>query len=67
MTPGTQLRLTVADLDGEGAGVAVMPAAPGQPAFEVRVAGTLPGETITARIEHVSTHRPLAWATLQTL
>ena len=67
MKPGTQLRLAVGDLDGEGAGVAVLPASPGQPAFEVRVAGTLPGETVTARIEHVSTHRALAWATLQTI
>ena len=67
MTPGTQLRVAVGDLDGEGAGVAVVPASRGEPAFEVHVAGTLPGETVTARIEHVSTHRPLAWATLQAI
>lgn len=64
MTPGTQLRVTVTDLDDEGAGVAAVPAGEGAAPLELRIAGTLPGETVTARIEHVSNHRPLAWATL---
>ena len=64
MTPGTQLRVAVGDLDGEGAGIAVVPADRGQPSFELRIAGALPGETVTAQVAHVSSHRPLGWATL---
>ena len=64
MTPGTQLRVTVRDLDDEGAGVADSPTAGGRGPGELRIAGALPGETVTARVEHVSNHRPLAWATL---
>jgi 23S rRNA (uracil1939-C5)-methyltransferase len=64
VTPGTQLRVTVTALDDEGAGVAAVPAGEGSAPLELRIAGTLPGEAVTARIEHVSNHRPLAWATL---
>lgn len=63
MTPGAQLRVTVGALDDEGAGVATAPGEGGV-ALDLRIAGALPGETVTARIEHVSNHRPLGWATL---
>jgi len=64
VTPGTQLRVAVDDLDDEGAGRGIASAGPDLPPFELRVAGALPGEIVRARIEHVSNHRALAWATL---
>jgi 23S rRNA (uracil1939-C5)-methyltransferase len=33
----------------------------------VRVAGALPGEDVEAEVNHVSTHRPVAWASLTTI
>jgi 23S rRNA (uracil-5-)-methyltransferase RumA len=58
MKPGTQLTLTADRLDDEGRGVGV---AGGR---AVHVAGLLPGETGTIAIEHVSPHRPQAFAAL---
>lgn len=64
MTPGTQLNVAVAELDSDGAGIAVVrPSGPAAP-FELRIPGALPGETVTAEVAHVSSHRPAAWATL---
>jgi 23S rRNA (uracil1939-C5)-methyltransferase len=55
---GDRLQVTCTSLDDEGAGVG--------PEGEVRVhiAGALPGERVRARVEHLSPHRPDAWATL---
>lgn len=63
MTPGTPVNVTVHALDDEGAGIALAPG-DGAPPLELRIPGALPGETVDARIDHVSNHRPLAWATL---
>jgi 23S rRNA (uracil-5-)-methyltransferase RumA len=71
---GTTVRLTVTGLDGDGAGVGLVEgarapvtgtgaeASPG--AVELHVPGALPGEEVLARIDGVSHHRPVAWATL---
>lgn len=76
MRAGTTLRLTVTGLDGEGAGVGLLEAArapvtgteagteAGQVAVELHVPGALPGEEVVARIDAVSHHRPVGWATL---
>jgi len=40
---------------------------PARVPFQVCIAGALPGETVTAEIAHVSTHRPRGWATLLTI
>ncbi|HEY4184997.1 MAG TPA: 23S rRNA (uracil(1939)-C(5))-methyltransferase RlmD [Polyangia bacterium] len=68
MKPGAELRVAVTELDSEGAGVGEI-VAPGETVapLEVRIPGVLPGEEVTARIEHLSSHRPVAWATFQTL
>jgi len=71
---GAEIRVTVTDLDDEGSGIAsaagpVVAGGGGATGsgLEVRIAGVLPGEDVTARIDHVSNHRPLAWATFQTI
>jgi 23S rRNA (uracil1939-C5)-methyltransferase len=68
---GDVVRLTIADLDDDGAGVGLVAglardrAPPVERAtLEVHIAGALPGEDITARIDAVSTHRPVAWGAL---
>jgi 23S rRNA (uracil1939-C5)-methyltransferase len=58
--PGDRITLACVDLDDEGAGVGA-----GEP--RVHVAGLLPGERAEARVEHVSSHRPEAWARLEQL
>lgn len=63
MSAGQQIRLIVDDLDQDGAGVGTV----ADPRLEVHVPGTLPGEEVSARVEGVSTHRPVAWATLGTI
>jgi len=63
VTAGTAVNVTVHALDEEGAGVALAPGE-GAPPLELRIAGALPDEVVSARIEHVSNHRRLAWATL---
>jgi 23S rRNA (uracil1939-C5)-methyltransferase len=61
---GDDIRLVVGDLDPEGAGVGAISA---PDAWEVHVPGGLPGEEISARVDGVSTHRPVAWATLHAI
>jgi 23S rRNA (uracil1939-C5)-methyltransferase len=60
MNAGEQLTVTCTDLDDDGAGVADAPTT-------VHVAGALPGERVTVTIEHVSGHRPEAWARLEAI
>jgi 23S rRNA (uracil1939-C5)-methyltransferase len=76
MIPGAELRLVITALDDEGAGVGLETSAihagaasPGgaSPPVQVRIPGVLPGEQVTARVDHVSSHRPVAWATFQTI
>lgn len=74
MISGTDVRVTITDLDDEGAGVATAsasgPAAGATskaPDVEVRIPGVLPGEDVSARIDHVSSHRAVAWGTFHTL
>jgi 23S rRNA (uracil1939-C5)-methyltransferase len=58
--PGDSIRLTVSELDDDGAGV-------GRGAGAGRmlvVPGTLPGEEITARVDALSHHRDVAWGSL---
>lgn len=61
MTPGDQLRFVIDDFDDQGDGVGRAAA------VEIHVAGTLPGEEITAQVDNISSHRPVAWATLRTI
>ena len=72
---GTEVRIAVTDLDHEGAGVGSL-APPATPrgrggvtatVLDVHVPGALPGDEISAHIDHVSTHRPIAWARLRTI
>lgn len=76
--PGDIVRLVVGDLDAEGDGLATIPdPAAGQDAggatlagergARFHVAGALPGEEISARIDAISSHRPEAWASLRTV
>lgn len=58
MKIGTELAIAVTGVDDDGAGVADVGG------LSVHVAGGLPGETVRARIAHLSTHRPQAWASL---
>lgn len=62
MKAGDVLTVEVADLDEDGAGVG--PVAGGS-TLEAHVRGALPGERVTAHLEHLSTHRPLGWALLR--
>lgn len=73
LKPGTEIRIAVTDLDGEGAGIGTLAVPAPPPAgvaavpltvLEVHVPGALPGDEISAHIDHVSTHRPVAWARL---
>jgi 23S rRNA (uracil1939-C5)-methyltransferase len=57
--PGARLNLTCVDVDEEGAGLCPFPDGGGL----VHVRGALPGEEVTATVEHVSPHRPEAWVT----
>jgi 23S rRNA (uracil1939-C5)-methyltransferase len=58
---GDRLRLHLAELDQEAAGIGL------QDAVRVHVAGALPGEEVDAVVAHVSPHRPDAWAELVTI
>jgi 23S rRNA (uracil1939-C5)-methyltransferase len=61
---GAEVRFVVRDLDSQGAGVGTV----AEPiALDVHVPGALPGEEISAHIDGVSTHRPVAWATLRAI
>ncbi len=64
---GERVELELGRLDDDGAGVGTLPAPDGAPALEVHVARALPGERVQARVDHVSPHRPEAWATLVTI
>src|SRR5258708_33557493 len=54
-----RLTLDVTALDGDGAGTAE------HEGVRVHVAGALPGERVRALVEHLSPHRPEAWAALE--
>jgi len=54
-----RLTVDVAALDGEGAGVGE------HDGVRVHIAGALPGERALAAVEHLSPHRPDAWAALE--
>jgi 23S rRNA (uracil1939-C5)-methyltransferase len=58
MRRAERLTLSCVDLDDEGAGLSG-----GDP--RLHVAGALPGERVTAVVEHVSVQRPDAWARLE--
>jgi 23S rRNA (uracil1939-C5)-methyltransferase len=55
---GDRLRLSVAALDDDAAGVAL------HQGMRIHVAGALPEEEVEATVAHVSPHRPDAWAAL---
>lgn len=61
MNPGQQLSITCTDLDDLGAGLGAVDGR------RVHVAGALPGERVTAVVEHVSRQEPAAWARLVTV
>jgi len=70
LEPGAELTVEIDDLDEEGAGTAptTVPGAGAAAArWSLHVRGALPGERATVRIDHVSHHRPVAWASLSTL
>jgi 23S rRNA (uracil1939-C5)-methyltransferase len=58
---GETLSLACDDLDDDGAGTAVHDGA------RVHVAAALPGERVLATVTHVSSHRPEAWARLDSI
>jgi 23S rRNA (uracil1939-C5)-methyltransferase len=58
---GDRLRLHLAGLDEEAAGLGLLDD------VRVHVAGALPGEEVEAVVAHVSPHRPDAWAELTTI
>jgi 23S rRNA (uracil1939-C5)-methyltransferase len=60
MRPGERLTLTCVDIDEDGAGVCRA----GDAAATIHVRGALPGEVVTAAVNHVSPHRPQAWGDL---
>jgi 23S rRNA (uracil1939-C5)-methyltransferase len=67
LRPGQRLTVVCADIDDDGAGVGTpvgMPAGDEPGRARVHVAGALPGERVEATVEHVSAHRPEAWAKL---
>ncbi|HEY8923760.1 MAG TPA: 23S rRNA (uracil(1939)-C(5))-methyltransferase RlmD, partial [Polyangia bacterium] len=64
---GSEPFVEIDDLDEEGAGTAPLTAPDGGAAWTVHVRGALPGERATVRVDHVSHHRPAAWASLLTL
>lgn len=57
------VRVTIDDLDSEGNGVGWAADVDGT-ARRASVAGTLPGETVTANVAHRSPHTPTLWADL---
>jgi 23S rRNA (uracil1939-C5)-methyltransferase len=59
---GDELQVVVQDLDEQGAGLG---ASPSDATLELHVQGGLPGETVTACLDHVSHHRPVGWALLR--
>jgi 23S rRNA (uracil1939-C5)-methyltransferase len=61
MRAGDTVTLTCDDLDDEGAGLAASDGA------RVHVAGALPGERVAVTVTHVSSHRPEAWARLDSV
>lgn len=61
LAAGTEVRVAITAVDDEGAGFGH--ASPSGEAA-VHVPATLPGEVVRARVAHVSTHRPRAWASL---
>ena len=72
LEPGAELSVTIDDLDDDGAGTgpASIPGVGGDARsvpWRLHVRGTLPGERATVRVDHVSHHRPAAWASLVTL
>src|SRR5438094_6817772 len=58
-----RLTIDVSGLDGDGAGVSEPELGGG--GARVHVAGALVGERVAAVVEHVSPHRPDAWARLE--
>lgn len=65
MLPGERLTLTCRDVDADGAGIcATNGAGSASVSPSIHVPGALPGETVVATVEHVSSHRPQAWASL---
>ena len=70
---GSELSVEIDDLDDEGAGTAPTSvpggggAGAGAATWSLHVRGALPGERATVRVDHISQHRPVAWASLGTL
>lgn len=62
MIKGERLRLRIERVDDEGSGVAAADARTG--GRSVHIAYALPGEEVVAELEHLSPHRPDAWARL---
>jgi 23S rRNA (uracil1939-C5)-methyltransferase len=70
--PGDTLTLDCTALDDDGAGIAGQAESGNADAdadgsvadVSVHVAGALPGEQVVACVTHVSSHRPIAWASL---
>jgi 23S rRNA (uracil1939-C5)-methyltransferase len=58
---GALLTLRPVALDADGAGLAT------SDDLQIHVAGALPGETVSARLVHVSPHRREAWASLDSV
>jgi len=63
--PGERVTVGCVDIDDEGSGVTAAGDPPDEP--RLHVAGALPGERVTAVVEHVSAHAPEAWARLATI
>jgi 23S rRNA (uracil1939-C5)-methyltransferase len=66
--PAAAVTVTCDDLDDEGAATGQLGEGDdggGGAPLRVHVAGALPGETVTAAIDHRSPHRPEAWASLR--
>ena len=61
LVAGAEVRVAITAVDDEGAGVGAVSSTG---ALAVHVPATLPGERVRARVAHVSTHRPRAWASL---
>ena len=74
--PGDAIRLTIDDLDSDGSGVGTISSdivssrastESTQPGLQLHVAGALPGEDVTARVDALSQQRPTAWGALLSL
>lgn len=61
LAAGAEVRVSITAVDDEGAGMGGV-SSTGD--LAVHVPATLPGEVVRARVAHVSTHRPQAWASL---